>query len=104
MLTEILLAVTDVELETIAKDVYRKAKQNAAKGSTWGKLLLPCCHAYFLFNHSMSFERVVHQFKANFDFKEVKLFGWVHIFEILPFSSSFCVVFFFCFFLAHLSR
>ena len=94
MLTEILLAVTDVELETIAKDVYRKAKQNAAKGSTWGKLLHPYCCANFIFSHSkseVSFRRVVYRIELNFDFKELKLFGLMHLFEIIPF----CVCFFF---------
>ena len=35
MLTEILLAVTDSELESIAKEVYRKAKEAASKGRYW---------------------------------------------------------------------
>lgn len=46
MLTEILLAVTDTELENIAKEVYRKAKQTASKGSTWNKQFHSYGHSY----------------------------------------------------------
>ena len=38
MLTEILLSVTDDEVEDIAKEVYRKAKETASKGSIWSML------------------------------------------------------------------
>ena len=44
MLTEILLAVTDSELESIAKEVYRKAKEAASKGRYWNWEVHPYWH------------------------------------------------------------
>ena len=104
MLTEILLAVTDVELESIAKDVYRKAKQNAAKGSTWGKLLVPQCRKYFLFGHktgisAVTFKRVVLLVNANFNFQVSALFRWV-FFKILHSRNYFPILFPSCLFMA----
>ena len=105
MLTEILLAVTDVELQSIAKDVYRKAKQNAAKGSTWGKLLVPHCRKYFLFSpkagmSAATFKRVVLWENANFSFKVSALFRWVFFFKILHSSNYFPILFHFLLFMA----
>ena len=99
MLTEILLGVTDSELESIAKDVYRKAKQNAAKGSTWSKLIYPYHYAYFYSNHSISvetFKRVVHLFsKSELIYKVFEIicrnfiFIWAYLFKIMSQNRSF---------------
>ena len=45
MLTEILLDVTHRELEDIAREVHRKAKLTASKG-TWSDCKLRCCIMY----------------------------------------------------------
>ena len=65
MLTEILLSVTDSEVENIAKEVYRKAKEAASKGSTWNKLFIPSItlsfmlHTFILHSKSIAPDKFV---------------------------------------------
>lgn len=55
MLTEILLDVTNTEIESVAKEVYYRAKNKAAKGT-----LLPCIHIHSQYSIKIPF--IVYEF------------------------------------------